>query len=68
MYHRLCWLSSSYEVCVPMHYLPGAIFWSKDHRNPKIKRGDLLPSADLGLAPLYLHYDVGKLSSYVLLY
>jgi hypothetical protein len=52
---------------MPMHHLPLTIFGSKDHRNPQIKRGYILTSADLGLYPLYLHY-VGKLSSYVLLY
>jgi len=65
--HRLGWLSGRYGVCVPMHYLPLTLFWPKDHRNPQIKRGYFLTSADLGLGPLYLHH-VGKLSSYVPLY
>jgi hypothetical protein len=50
-----------------MHYLPLTVFRSKDHRSPKSPRGGLLPSANLGLAPLYL-YNIGKLRSYVLLY
>jgi hypothetical protein len=50
-----------------MHDLPLTLFWAKDHRNPQRKRGDLLPSADLGLRPLYLHY-VGKYRSHVPLY
>jgi hypothetical protein len=50
-----------------MHYLPGALLRSKDHRNPQSKWGDILPSANLGLYPLYLH-NVGKLSSDVLRY
>ena len=50
-----------------MHYLPLTVFGSKDHRGSKDPRGDLLPSADLGLSPLYLHY-VGELGSRVFLY
>ncbi len=67
LYHRLCWLSRGYGVCVPMHYLPGTLFRSKDHRRPQSGWGDLFPSAYLGLVPLYLH-KIGKLRSYVLLY
>ncbi len=52
---------------MPMHYLPGAVLRSKDHRSPKSPRGDVLACAYLGLAPLYLHY-VGKLRCYVLRY
>jgi hypothetical protein len=50
-----------------MHNLPGAIFRSKDHRNPQSERGGIWPSANLGLYPLYPH-DVGKLRSHVLRY
>ena len=50
-----------------MHNLPGAIFGSKDHRNPQSERGGILPSANLCLYPLYPH-NVGKLRSYVLRY
>jgi hypothetical protein len=50
-----------------MHYLPGALFGSKDHRDPQGERRYIFTSADLGLRPLYLH-NVGKLRSYVLLY
>jgi hypothetical protein len=47
--HRLGRLLRGYGVCVTMHYLPGALFRSKDQRSPKSPRGDLLPSAYLGL-------------------
>jgi len=50
-----------------MHYLPGSILGSEDHRDPQSQRGDVLPSADLGLRPLDVH-DVGKLGSHILLY
>jgi hypothetical protein len=50
-----------------MHYLPGAFFGSKDHRNPQIEWQDLLPSACLCLAPLYPH-NVSKLRGHILLY
>src|SRR5215218_8639390 len=50
-----------------MHYLPDPFFRSKDHRSPQSEGGDFLPSAYLGLKPLYL-YNIGKLSSYVLRY
>ena len=53
--HRLCWLRGGYGVCVPMHNLPLTVFRSKDHRSPHSVRGDVLPGADLGLCPLYLH-------------
>ena len=43
-----------------MHYLPGALFGSKDSRNPKSEWGGVLPCAKLGYDPLYLH-NVGKL-------
>jgi hypothetical protein len=48
-----------------MHYLPGPIFWPKDHRSPQGVWGYVLPSAYLALAPLYLHH-AGKLRDYVL--
>jgi hypothetical protein len=48
-----------------MHYLPGAILGSKDHRSPKRVWGYVLPFADLGLQVLYLH-DVGKFGRHVL--
>src|SRR5919112_4542162 len=51
--HRFGWPRGGYGVRVPMHYLPGAILWSKDHRNPKIAGGDLFPSTDLPIGPLY---------------
>jgi hypothetical protein len=50
-----------------MHDLPLTLFWPKNHRNPQRKRGDVLPSADFGLGPLYLH-NVGKFRSHVPLY
>jgi hypothetical protein len=50
-----------------MHYLPGTIFRSNDHRNPHSERRYICTSADLSLRPLYLHH-VGKLSSYLLRY
>src|SRR3712207_2769330 len=67
LYQRLCCLSRGYRVCVPMHNLPVAILGSEDHRDPQSQRGDVLPSADLGLRPLDVH-DVGKLGSHILLY
>ncbi len=67
LYHRLCGLSGGNGVRVPMHYLPGALFRSKDHRNPQSERGDVLPPANLGLRTLYLH-NVGKLRSHILRY
>jgi hypothetical protein len=68
LYHRLGWLRGGYGVRVSMHYLPLTLFfWAKDHRNPQRKWGDVLPSADLGLRPLYLHY-VGKFRTHVPLY
>jgi hypothetical protein len=48
-----------------MHDLPGPVFRPKDHRHPQIEWDDLLPSAKLGLVPLYPH-KVGKFSSDVL--
>jgi hypothetical protein len=56
--HRFGWLSGGYGVRVPMHHLPGAIFWSKDHRNPQIAWGDLFDSTALCVGPLYPH-DAG---------
>jgi hypothetical protein len=50
-----------------MHDLPGAIFRSKDHRNPQCDWDDIITSANLGLGPLHPN-DVGKLGSCVLLY
>jgi hypothetical protein len=67
LYYRFGWLGRGYGIGVPMHYLPLTLFWPKDHRNPQIKRGYILTSADLGLGPLYLHY-IGKLRSYMLPY
>jgi hypothetical protein len=52
---------------VTMHYLPGATFRPKDHRNPQSKEGDIRSSSNLGLGPLYLH-NVGKLRCHMLLY
>jgi hypothetical protein len=43
----------------------GALFGSKDHCSPQSDWDEVLPSSDLGLAPLYLH-KAGKLKSYVL--
>ncbi len=65
LYHRLCWPRGGYGVCVTMHYLPGAIFRSKGHRDPQIAGGDLLCSADLCIGTLYPQ-DAGKLRGYVL--
>ncbi len=67
LYHRLCWLSLGYRVCVSMHNLPGAILWSKGHRDPQIAWGDFLSPADLRIGPLYPQ-DAGKLRSHVLLH
>src|ERR671916_2180891 len=41
LYHRLCWLGRGYGVCVPMHHLPGALFRTKDARNPQSQWGDI---------------------------
>src|SRR5918997_6424141 len=64
---RLCWLRSGYRVCTPMHYLPSALFRSKDRRNPQSEWGDILPSANLGLQLFYLD-NVGKPRGNVLRY
>src|SRR5712691_8660101 len=58
-------LSRGDRVGVSMHHLPGAVFRSKDARHPQSEWGDLLPSAKLGLDPLYPHH-VGKFCSDVL--
>jgi hypothetical protein len=50
-----------------VHNLPGAVLRLKDHRNPQPQWGDILPSANLGLGPLYPH-NVGKLRGYALRY
>ena len=50
-----------------MHYLPRALFGSKDHRSPQSDRGNILPSTNLGLFSHQLH-NVDKLKSYVLHY
>jgi hypothetical protein len=50
-----------------MHHLPGAIFGSKDHRNPHGDWGGILAFDNFDLHPLDMH-DAGKLWSYVLLY
>src|SRR5712692_4295393 len=60
-------LSRGDRVGVSMHHLPGAVFRPKDRRHPQSAWGDLLPSANLGLEPLYLH-NVGKFRSDVLRY
>jgi hypothetical protein len=67
LYQRFGWPSRGYRVCVSVHNLPSAIFRSKDHRNPQINWGHILPSANPGLCPLYPH-DIGKLRSQVLRY
>jgi hypothetical protein len=64
LYHRFGWPSGSYGVRVPMHHLPGAVFGSKDHRDPQIAGCDLLSSADLRVGTLYPQ-DAGKLVSHV---
>src|SRR5918997_2881646 len=66
LYHRLGWLRGCYRIRVPMHDLPGAVIGPEDHRYPQGDRGDICPSAYLGLGPLH-PYDVGKLGSHVLL-
>ncbi len=43
-----------------MHNLPGAIFRSKDHRNPQSDWANILASAGLGLFPRQLH-NISKL-------
>src|SRR5215213_8804867 len=48
-----------------MHYLLLTVLGSIDHRNPRSEGGNVLPSAEPGLLPLYPH-SVGKLSSHVL--
>src|SRR5918993_2952453 len=63
--HRFRWLRGGYGVSVAMHNLPHAFLGSEDHRDPKSGLGDILPSADLGLHPLYPH-RVGELGSHVL--
>src|SRR5712691_5371144 len=60
-------LSRGDRVGVSMHHLPGAVFRSKDRRHPQSDWGDILPSANLGLVPLYPH-NVGKFRSDVLRY
>jgi hypothetical protein len=67
LYYCLRMPTGGYGVSVPMHYLPGALFGSKVHRNPQSYWGGILTLANLGLCPLYAQ-DVGKLRSYVLLY
>src|SRR5260221_1935780 len=60
-------LSRGDRVGVSMHHLPGAVFRPKDRRHPQSDWDDLLPSANLGLDPLYPH-NVGKFRSDVLGY
>src|SRR5215212_5409468 len=67
LYHRFGRPRGGYGVGVTMHHLPGAILRPEDHRDPQSPRGDLLPCADLGLAPLYLHH-VGELGARVFVY
>src|SRR6266446_3354784 len=67
LYERFDWLSCGDRVGVSMHHLPGAVFRPKDRRHPQSEWDDILPSANLGLGPLYLH-NVGKLKSDVLRY
>src|SRR5215210_373865 len=62
---RLCWLKSGYRVCTPMHYLPSALFRSKDARRPQSEWGNILPSANLGLQLFYLD-NVGKPKAHML--
>src|SRR3954470_23749014 len=50
LYNRLCRLGAGYGVRMSMHYLPGTLLGSIDHRNPKSDRSDVplppaLPSA-----------------------
>src|SRR5918993_3976215 len=63
LYDRVGRLRSGYGVRVTVHDLPGALFGSKDHRDPKSERRYIFTSADLSLRPFYLHH-VGKLGSY----
>src|SRR5918995_657801 len=65
--HRLGRLWGDYGVCMAMHYLPGAILGSKDHRNSQSAWSRILASANLDLIPLY-HSNVGKLRSHILRY
>src|SRR5215207_8114710 len=67
LYHRSGWLSRGYRVSVSVHNLPGALFRPKDARDAHSHRGDILPSANLGLVALHLH-NVGKLRGHVLRY
>jgi hypothetical protein len=50
-----------------MHYLPGALFGPKDHRNPQVAGGNILSSANLCVGSLYPH-NGGKLRCHVLRY
>jgi hypothetical protein len=65
--HRFDWPRGGYGVCVTMHDLPGALFRSKDHRNPQIERRDIPPFAYPSFVPLYPH-NVGKFRGHILLY
>ncbi len=67
LYHRIDWPGGGYRVCMPMQNLPGALFRSKDHRNPQSEWDDILSSAKSAPVPLYPH-NVGKLRSYILRY
>src|SRR5215210_273113 len=50
--HRFGRSRAGYGVRMPMHYLPGPLFRAIDHRNPKSERGNVPPSAKLGLLVL----------------
>ena len=63
--HRFRWLRGGYGVGVSMHDLTHTLLGSEDHRDPQSGLGDILPSADFGLYPLYPH-RVGELGSHVL--
>src|SRR5215217_367742 len=65
--HRLGCLRDGYGISVSVHYLPGAVFGSEDHRNPQIAWGDFFASADLRVGLLYPH-DTRKLWCHVLRY
>src|SRR6266516_6665199 len=67
LYDRFDGLSRGDRIGVSMHHLPGAVFRPKDRRHPQSAWGDILPSANLGLDPLYPH-NVGKFRSDVLRY
>src|SRR5918998_5056467 len=58
--HRFRRTGRGHCVRVTVHDLPGVLLGTEDHRDPKGKRYDLVPLADLSPGVLYPH-DVGEL-------